>query len=152
MGSILAQEDIRRKRAGRLAKRMGGPDREDLPIPHVVTGAENWRVPLFVLSHRHEPEECGSAYAAWKGFDSPLRHRITLASCVEGAHGAWWQVEARNPEAALAQLPPFVRERTAVERARGQHTSILSQEWRCRHLGRGRDREVLPIPPGGARG
>ena len=73
---------------------------------------------LFVLSHRHAPEECGRAFAAWKGFDSPLRHGVTLASCVEGGHRAWWRVEADDDRAALAQLPPFVAERTVAERAR----------------------------------
>jgi hypothetical protein len=77
-----------------------------------------WTVPLFMLCHRHEPHECRSAFAAWKGFDSPLRHGLTVASCVEGGHGAWWRVEAPDAEAALAQLPSFVRERTEVERAR----------------------------------
>jgi hypothetical protein len=75
-------------------------------------------VPLFVLSHRHEPGECGSAFAAWKGFDSPLRHQVTLNSCVEGGHRAWWRVEASDAEAALALLPPFVAERTVAEPAR----------------------------------
>ena len=72
-------------------------------------------MPLFVLTHRHEPHECGSAFAAWKGFDSPLRHRPALTTCINGTHRAWWQVEADEPAAALAQLPPFVAERTEVE-------------------------------------
>lgn len=75
-------------------------------------------MPLFVLSHRHEPHECRPAFAAWKGFDSPLRHRPTVASCTEGGHRAWWQVEAPDAVAALALLPPFVAERTEVEPAR----------------------------------
>jgi hypothetical protein len=75
-------------------------------------------VQLFVLSHRHEPHECGSAFAAWKGYDSPLRHGLTVSSCVEGGHRAWWLVRAENADAALAQLPPFVAERTEVEQAR----------------------------------
>jgi hypothetical protein len=75
-------------------------------------------VPLFVLSHRHDPDECRSAFAAWRGFDSPLRGQSTIASCVEGSHRAWWQVEALDAEAALAQLPPFVAERTEAEPAR----------------------------------
>jgi len=75
-------------------------------------------VALFMLTHRHEPHECRTAFAAWKGFDSPLRHEMTLASCVEGEHRAWWRVEAPSAEAALAQLPPFVAERTEVEPAR----------------------------------
>ena len=75
-------------------------------------------MPLFVLSHSHEPDECGPAFAAWKGFDSPLRHRTTTASCVGGGHHAWWRVEAADEEAALAQLPPFVAQRTEVEAVR----------------------------------
>jgi hypothetical protein len=75
-------------------------------------------MPLFVLSHRHEPEECGAAFAAWKGFDSPLRRQTAVASCVDGLHRAWWHVDAPDAESALAQLPPFVAQRTEVERAR----------------------------------
>jgi hypothetical protein len=74
-------------------------------------------MPLFVLSHCHEPHECGPAFAAWKGFDSPLRHHTAVASCIDGGHRAWWIVEARDADAALAQLPPFVAERTEVEPA-----------------------------------
>jgi hypothetical protein len=75
-------------------------------------------MPLFMLSHSHTPDECGRAFAAWRGFDSPLRHTLTLASCVEGRHRTWWQVEAADAEAALAQLPPFVAARTDAEPAR----------------------------------
>jgi hypothetical protein len=71
-----------------------------------------------MLSHHHAPEECGTAFAAWRGYDSPLRQTMALASCVEGRHHAWWQVEAASAEEALAQLPPFVAERTVVEPAR----------------------------------
>jgi hypothetical protein len=28
------------------------------------------------------------------GFDSPLRHRLTLASCRHGGHAIWWSVDA----------------------------------------------------------
>jgi hypothetical protein len=72
---------------------------------------------LFVLSHCHEADECGPAFAAWKGFDSPLRHHSAVASCINGGHRAWWIVEARDEQAALAQLPPFVAERTSVDPA-----------------------------------
>jgi hypothetical protein len=75
-------------------------------------------VALYVLSHRHEPDECRAAFAAWKGFDSPLRHGVTVSSCVGGGHRAWWHVEAADAEAALAQLPPFVADRTEVEPVR----------------------------------
>ncbi len=75
-------------------------------------------MPLFVLTHRHEPHECGSAFAAWKGFDSPLRHRVTTSSCIDGGHRAWWRVEAADAPTALALLPPFVAERTEAEAVR----------------------------------
>ena len=74
-------------------------------------------MPLFVLIHNHAPHECRSAFAAWKGFDSPLRHQPAVASCVNGTHRAWWQVEAADATAALAQLPTFVADRTEVEAA-----------------------------------
>ena len=70
---------------------------------------------LFVLSHRHAPHECRFAFAAWKGFDSPLRHQSMVASCREGGHRAWWHVEAADAASALAQLPAFLAERTEAE-------------------------------------
>ena len=73
---------------------------------------------LYLLIHRHEPSQCGPAAAAWKGFDSPLRHQIAMSSCVDGGHRAWWRVEAADAESALAQLPPFMAERTEVEAVR----------------------------------
>jgi hypothetical protein len=66
----------------------------------------------YLLYHRHRPEECRFAFAAWKGFDSPLRHIPTLGSCDEGGHQLWWTVEAAGPDAALALLPGYVAERT----------------------------------------
>jgi hypothetical protein len=82
-------------------------------------------VKTFVLIHRHAPAECVVAYAAWSGFDSPLRGRTVKSTCarfapgrrldtVDGAlqHETWWTVEALDPAAALSQLPPYVRERT----------------------------------------
>ncbi len=68
----------------------------------------------FMLSHRHEPEECPVAFAAWRGFESPLRRHSTLGSCVEGEHALWWTVEAESEELALCQLPPYVAERTVA--------------------------------------
>jgi hypothetical protein len=69
-------------------------------------------VPSFLLHHQHEPHECAAAFAAWKGFDSPLRHRSTLSSCLTGGHGLWWQVQAADTAEALALLPRFVAART----------------------------------------
>ena len=74
------------------------------------------RVPRFMLTHRHGAEECTVVFASWRGFDSPLRHAGTSGSCtlVNGTaeHEIWWRVEAADRDAALAQLPPFVAERT----------------------------------------
>ena len=71
----------------------------------------------FVLSHRHEPADCGVAFAAWRGFDSPLRHLPALASCAnpqagDAEHLLIWTVEAEGSEQALALLPPWVAART----------------------------------------
>ena len=69
---------------------------------------------LFLLHHRHAAEDCGAAYASFKGGTSPLRHRAALASCGEGGHAMWWTVEAANETEALGLLPYFVVERTTV--------------------------------------
>ena len=50
--------------------------------------------------------ECGVVFAAFKGHDSPLRQRATLASCAFGGHAIWWPVEADGEAEALALLPP----------------------------------------------
>jgi hypothetical protein len=70
----------------------------------------------YLLHHRHEPHECGVVFAAFKGHDSPLRHRPTLASCGSGVspHSIWWTVEASGADAALAQLPFYVAQRTVA--------------------------------------
>lgn len=76
------------------------------------------RVPRFFLDHRHGPEECRTAYAAWNGFKSPLRRQVTDASCPSGGHRIYWTVEAASEHEALAQLPPYVAERTQVSEVR----------------------------------
>jgi hypothetical protein len=73
-------------------------------------------VARYVLQHRHQPNECGVVFAAFKGHDSPLRHRPTLASCRSGGHAIWWTVDAECEEEALRQLPYYVAERTTVSR------------------------------------
>ena len=66
----------------------------------------------FMLHHRHRPHECAAAFAAWQGFDSPLRHGVAPSTCLAGGHAIWWRVEAPDPRAALALLPGFVAHRT----------------------------------------
>jgi hypothetical protein len=75
-------------------------------------------VATFVLAHTHEPAQCSAAFAAWHGFESPLRQQRVLSSCVRGGHGLFWLVEADDARAALEQLPPFVAERTQVTEVR----------------------------------
>jgi len=73
-------------------------------------------IPTFLLHHRHSPTECRATFAAWKGFDTPLRKASTLGSCLQGGHELYWRVEAADAAAALAQLPPYVASRTeAIE-------------------------------------
>jgi hypothetical protein len=73
-------------------------------------------VPCFLVHHRHEPHQCGIAFAAFKGHESSLRHRATLASCLSGGHAIWWAVEATSEEDALRLLPYFVARRSTVTR------------------------------------
>jgi hypothetical protein len=69
-------------------------------------------MPFFLLHHEHQSHECAAAFAAWQGFDSPLRHGLVPSSCLTGGHGLWWRVEAANRARALELLPRFVAERT----------------------------------------
>ena len=68
----------------------------------------------YLLHHRHEPDECGVVFASFKGHQSPLRHRPTVASCRSGGHAIWWTVEAATEHDALALLPAYVAQRTSV--------------------------------------
>jgi hypothetical protein len=70
----------------------------------------------YLLHHRHEPHECGVVFAAFRGHQSPLRHRATLASCRSGGHAIWWTVQADSENDALALLPFYVAERTTATR------------------------------------
>ena len=70
----------------------------------------------FILHHRHEPAECGIAFAAWRGFESPLRHHQTVGTCSLGGHELWWLVDAPTRDRALAQLPPWLAARTRATR------------------------------------
>jgi hypothetical protein len=71
-------------------------------------------MPCYLVHHRHEPHECGVAFTAFKGHESPLRQQATLASCASGGHAIWWAVEAATEVEALALLPFFVAERSTV--------------------------------------
>ena len=75
-------------------------------------------MPHFLLHHEHDPAECATAFAAWNGFNSPLRHRPAASTCLAGGHALWWRVEAPDRSAALALLPRYLRSRTSVTRVR----------------------------------
>ena len=75
-------------------------------------------MPVFLLNHHHQPHECAAAFAAWQGFDSPLRHGRVPSSCLVGGHGLWWRVDASDQAGALALLPRFVAERTVAVQVR----------------------------------
>jgi hypothetical protein len=68
----------------------------------------------FLLQHRHAPEECAAAFAAWTGFESPLRHEQAASSCLTGGHAIWWRVQAADAASALSLLPRFLARRTVA--------------------------------------
>jgi hypothetical protein len=70
----------------------------------------------YLLHHRHAPDECGVVFTSFKGLESPLRRRATLASCRSGGHAIWWTVDAESEEDALRLLPFYVAERTTITR------------------------------------
>jgi len=71
-------------------------------------------MPRYLLQHHHESNECGVVFAAFRGFESPLRHNGALASCRFGGHSICWTVESASEEHALALLPFYVAERTTA--------------------------------------
>jgi hypothetical protein len=73
-------------------------------------------MPRFLIHHRHEPRECGVAFASFKGHESPLRHQATLSSCAFGGHAIWWSVDADGEADALGLLPFFVAQRATATR------------------------------------
>ena len=69
-------------------------------------------MPAFLLHHEHDARDCAVAFAAWQGFDSPLRRHAAPSTCLSGGHAIWWRVDAADRAAALALLPRYVAERT----------------------------------------
>lgn len=55
-------------------------------------------------------------FSSFKGHESPLRHRATLASCRSGGHEIWWTVDAGSEGDARQLLPFYVAERTTITR------------------------------------
>jgi hypothetical protein len=75
----------------------------------------------FLLHHIHQAHECPAAFAAWRGFASPLRRRATIGSCLSGGHEIWWELEAASEDEALRHLPGYVADRTKAIRVSHVH-------------------------------
>ncbi len=75
-------------------------------------------MPSFLLQHRHAAADCAAAFAAWRGFDSPLRGRPVASTCLSGEHTLTWRVDALDAHAALGLLPAYVAQRTEAVRVR----------------------------------
>jgi hypothetical protein len=87
-------------------------------MPWLLVAANTLTMPRFMLVHSHRPSECRVAFAAWRGFDSPLRHAATSGSCSEcsDTHRIWWAIDAPDEPSAFECLPPWVADRTVAER------------------------------------
>lgn len=71
-------------------------------------------MPRYLLRHSHDAADCEVAFAAWKGFASPLSGTTLLSSCPGGEHDVYAVVTALGPDEALGQLPPWVRSRATA--------------------------------------
>jgi hypothetical protein len=69
---------------------------------------------MYLLHHKHQPQECGAAFASFTGHDSPLRRQPAIGSCGFGGHEIWWVVDASSEDEALTFLPYFVARRTTA--------------------------------------
>jgi hypothetical protein len=71
---------------------------------------------FYLVQHHHQPAECAATFAAWKGFDSPLREGSAWCACPTGRHQLWFVVDASDGDTALGQLPRFLAERSEAVR------------------------------------
>jgi hypothetical protein len=71
-------------------------------------------MPHYLLHHHHTADDCGVVFTSFKGHQSTLRHRPTLASCRSGGHEIWWTVDADSEDSARRLLPFYVAERTTI--------------------------------------
>jgi hypothetical protein len=83
-------------------------------MPRAISGPILLSMGRFLLVHKHAPEQCSSAWAAWRGHPSRLHGSDVTCSCVHGGHTIWWDVEAPSAEEALALLPGYVARSTSV--------------------------------------
>jgi hypothetical protein len=95
-----------RRRCGLAARRYAIPT--TAITASTIGAAHTW----YLLHHQHRPAECAAAFAAWRGFESPLRHHAVPSTCLAGGHAIWWRVEAPDERLALALLPAYVGART----------------------------------------
>jgi hypothetical protein len=98
-------------------------------------------MPRHMLEHSHGAQSCEIAYAAWSGYDSPLRHRHAVASCAIGGHRIFWLVEASDADAALRQTAGVAGGAHGPQRSQRRDDpvntgvgvpSVGPRRWRCR--------------------
>jgi hypothetical protein len=100
----------------RLRRGPGFDNQGSSPMFGVAVIVNDLVMPLFIIHHRHDANECPAAYAAWKGFDSPLRRQGAKSSCPWSGHDIWWDLDAVDADDALSYLPPYVGERSVAIR------------------------------------
>ena len=86
------------------------------PMSSQPVAGHNGHMAPFRLVHRHDAHECPAVYAAWKGFDSPLRGLIATSSCKWGDHQIWWDLDVVDEAEAIAYLPRYIAERSVALR------------------------------------
>ena len=74
----------------------------------MICGARRRRLcamPAFLLHHEHEPRDCAVTFAAWLGFDSPLRRQRERLLDAGTRRGIAQIVGARQPFVDVDGLP-----------------------------------------------
>jgi hypothetical protein len=74
-------------------------------MPPVPVSTDALAMAIFLLEHRHEAAECAVVFAAWKGFDTPLRRQPVLCSCRSEGHRLWFVVTGEQPRKPCATCP-----------------------------------------------
>jgi hypothetical protein len=73
-------------------------------------------MPQVMLHNTHRPEDCEALNEEWQAHGTPpaFQGRTFFCTCPSGEHGAFVQLEAEDPAAALASLPSRFRAGTRV--------------------------------------
>jgi hypothetical protein len=82
-------------------------------------------VPHFILHNRHDADDCGVVFAAFRGFTSPLRHTAALVSCRSGGHEIWWRVVAGERSRGTAPAAALRRHHQHGDPSRSGHRPVI---------------------------